>query len=103
MNLTEKAISAARARLTHGEYLRISVDGGGCSGFKLDLSKDSARGDDDIVLGDIALIDVQSLEILQGALLDYSTGPFEQTFKLTPPPGASSCGCGSSFTMPESK
>ena len=101
MKLTEKAITEARARLSHGEYLRISVDGGGCSGYQLALTKTAKRNSGDITLEKVAVIDQMSLTILEGAELDYEASPFSQTFKLKPPPGTQSCGCGSSFTRPE--
>ena len=101
MRLTEKAITEARARLSHGEYLRISVDGGGCSGYQLALTKTAKRNSEDITLERVAVIDPMSLTILEGSVLDYETSPFSQTFKLEPPPGTQSCGCGASFTRPE--
>ena len=102
MTLTKQAIREIRARVGVGNYLRVSVDGGGCGGYQLALEKTGGPPtESDTILSEVALIDKSSKDILDGAELDFENSPFSQTFKLTPPPGANSCGCGSSFTKPE--
>ena len=82
--------------------LRVSVEGGGCSGFqyKFDLVKD--RASDDIVLeraGATVLIDPVSLEYMAGSQIDFVDDLIGASFKITNPKAVASCGCGTSFTL----
>ena len=82
--------------------LRVSVEGGGCSGFqyKFDLVADPAS--DDIVLekaGARVLIDPVSLEYMAGSEIDFVDDLIGASFKITNPNAVASCGCGTSFTL----
>lgn len=82
--------------------LRVSVDGGGCSGFqyKFDLVADKAA--DDLVLekaGATVLIDPVSLEYMKGAEIDFVDDLMGAAFKIKNPVATASCGCGTSFTI----
>ncbi len=84
------------------KMLRISVEGGGCSGFqyKFDLVKTSE--DDDTILrrdGATVLIDPVSLNFLGGAEVDFVDELIGASFQIRNPNASASCGCGTSFSM----
>ena len=88
----------------NGENLnfRISVSGGGCSGFQYGFTFDSIKNDDDVVFkhGDIkVLVDDVSLEFLKGAVLNYKEELIGSYFAIENPNAASTCGCGTSFSI----
>jgi len=81
--------------------LRVSVMGGGCSGFKYQLSFDEESfGDDTIFEKDGAkiVVDEMSLEMLAGTQIDFQESMMGASFVIRNPNAASSCGCGSSFS-----
>ena len=82
--------------------LRLSVEGGGCSGFqyKFELA-DAVEGDDAVALcGDTRLVvDPISLDLVSGAAVDYVESLGGAAFRVTNPNAASGCGCGSSFSV----
>ncbi len=84
------------------KLLRVSVEGGGCSGFqyKFDLVSGSAP-DDIIIERDNArvLVDPVSLEFLNGAEIDFVDDLIGAAFKIRNPNAVASCGCGTSFTV----
>ena len=77
---------------------RISVLGGGCSGFQYDFSYDLKPSEDDLVQNNI-LIDKQSADLLKGSEIDYVDELIGESFKITNPQTKSSCGCGVSFSL----
>lgn len=84
------------------KYLRVSVEGGGCSGFqyKFDLVGQTAA--DDIVLersGATVLIDPVSIEYLSGSEIDFVDDLIGASFKIRNPNATASCGCGTSFSL----
>ncbi len=82
--------------------LRISVDGGGCSGFQYDFAFDENVGDDDTVVeknGATMLVDVTSMQYLNGSEVDYLEGLEGARFVVNNPNAKSTCGCGSSFSV----
>lgn len=85
-----------------GLFLRISVSGGGCSGFQYGFTFDDAALDDDFVItkGDAVVhVDSMSLGFLAGAELDYVEDMIGSSFQVKNPNATSSCGCGSSFSV----
>jgi len=85
-----------------GAFLRIAVSGGGCSGFQYGLSFDDQRNPDDFVFerGDVAVIvDDVSLDLLNGAEVDFVEDLMGASFQIKNPNAASSCGCGNSFSV----
>ncbi|ANL34017.1 MULTISPECIES: iron-sulfur cluster insertion protein ErpA [Rhizobium] len=82
--------------------LRVSVEGGGCSGFsyKFDLA-DSAADDDIIVEKNDAkvLIDSLSLVYMAGSEIDFVDNLLGQSFQIKNPNAVASCGCGTSFSI----
>lgn len=103
--MTERAAKRIRKVLDGeppGSMLRVSVNGGGCSGFQYGFSFDQARQGDDLVLekdGAVVLIDAVSLPFLEGAVLDFVDDLIGQSFKIENPNATSSCGCGTSFSV----
>lgn len=82
--------------------LRVSVDGGGCSGFQYKFDFDTAINDDDVVVerdGVTLLVDATSLPFLAGAQVDYVQQLGASAFQISNPNAASSCGCGTSFAI----
>jgi len=82
--------------------LRISVTGGGCSGFQYGFAFDEAIGEDDFLIeksGVGLLIDSMSLQYLSGAEIGYEDGLEGSRFVIKNPSASSTCGCGSSFSM----
>lgn len=83
-------------------FLRIEVEGGGCSGYQYKFAIDREARDDDIVIasdGANVVCDTTSFEFLKGATLEYEDSLMRSAFVIASNPNSeSSCGCGSSFT-----
>ena len=79
-------------------YFRISVQGGGCSGFKYNFSFDKKIQQDDIIFNK-TIIDNNSLEIINGSVVDYQKEMIGSSFVIKNPQATSSCGCGMSFAV----
>ena len=90
----EKIISNDKSK----KYFRISVKGGGCSGFKYNFSFENNIDKDD-VLFDKAIIDKASLEIIDGSTIDFKKEMIGESFIINNPKASSSCGCGLSFSV----
>ena len=86
-----------------GTKLRISVAGGGCSGFQYEYNLvQDAPANDDLVLskeGATVLIDALSLEFMSGAEIDYADDLIGQSFQIKNPNVVAACGCGTSFAV----
>lgn len=97
-----KRVAKILAKEPDMDALRVSVEGGGCSGFsyKFDLTKGSQ--DDDIVLeseGAKVLIDPISLMYMGGSVIDFVDDLMGQSFQIKNPNATASCGCGTSFSI----
>ncbi|MDE2198704.1 MAG: iron-sulfur cluster assembly accessory protein [Rhodospirillales bacterium] len=82
--------------------LRVEVLAGGCNGFQYRFELATGRAADDLVIeGDAArvVIDPASLDLLAGAELDYTEALMGSHFAVRNPNAASSCGCGTSFSV----
>jgi len=82
--------------------LRVSVTGGGCSGFQYGFSFDENSAEDDTVMekcGVSLLIDPMSFQYLMGAEIDYQESLEGARFVINNPNAVSTCGCGSSFSV----
>ena len=82
--------------------LRISVKGGGCSGFQYAFDIENARADDDIVItrdGATIVVDPVSLDYMKGSVVDFVDDLMGQAFKVRNPNAVATCGCGVSFTV----
>ncbi len=103
------SISASAARRLNailkgeqGAALRISIKGGGCSGFQYSFDVDKTRAEDDFVAtrdGATVVVDPVSLEMLKGAELDFVDDLMGQSFQVKNPNAVASCGCGVSFSV----
>jgi iron-sulfur cluster assembly accessory protein len=85
-----------------GSMLRVSVEGGGCSGFQYKFGFEQAKAADDLVLassGATVLIDPMSVKYMAGAEIDYVDDLIGASFKINNPVAAASCGCGTSFSI----
>ena len=80
------------------KYFRISVKGGGCSGFKYNFSFDNSKKDDDVLFNN-AVIDKTSLDIINGSTIDFKVEMIGESFVINNPKASSSCGCGLSFSV----
>ena len=79
-------------------FFRISVQGGGCSGFKYIFSFDQKIENDDVVFNK-TIIDKNSLEIINGSVVNYKKEMIGNSFTIENPKAKSSCGCGLSFSV----
>jgi iron-sulfur cluster assembly accessory protein len=86
----------------NGAMLRVSVEGGGCSGFQYKFDFDQMKSSDDLVLtqdGVVVLIDPISVQYMAGAEIDYVDDLIGSSFKINNPVATASCGCGTSFSV----
>ena len=82
--------------------LRVSVEGGGCSGFSYKFDLDGQPAGDDIVIsrdGATVLIDPMSLIYMAGSEIDFVDNLLGQSFQIKNPNAVASCGCGTSFSV----
>ena len=85
-----------------GAMLRVSVEGGGCSGFQYKFDIERAKAEDDLVLtreGAVVLIDPVSVNYMAGSQIDFVDDLIGQSFKINNPKATASCGCGTSFSI----
>ena len=85
-----------------GTMLRVSVEGGGCSGFQYKFEMDRSKADDDILVrqdGAAVLIDSVSLNYLAGSEIDFVDDLIGASFRINNPQAKASCGCGTSFSL----
>lgn len=107
IQITEKArnkIQDLKKQEGHSEdsNIRVSVQGGGCSGLMYDLSFDASIDDQDQVYEDKGiriLVDKKSLLYLLGTTLDFSDGLNGKGFQFINPNASRTCGCGESFAV----
>ena len=105
--MTFSSSAAARVAMIAGKQgkpaiLRLSVEGGGCSGFQYKFGLADAPQGDDLVIeqdGVRLLVDAISLDLVAGSEVDYIESLGGAAFKVTNPNAASGCGCGSSFSI----
>jgi len=85
-----------------GAMLRLSVEGGGCSGFQYKFDVDRERAADDVTIersGITMLVDPVSLQYLAGSEVDFVDDLIGASFKVNNPKAKASCGCGTSFSL----
>jgi iron-sulfur cluster assembly accessory protein len=85
-----------------GTMLRVSVEGGGCSGFQYKFDMERAKATDDLVInrdGAVVLIDPVSVNYMTGSEIDFVDDLIGASFKVKNPQAKASCGCGTSFTL----
>jgi iron-sulfur cluster assembly accessory protein len=105
VTVTEQAarkIGEILGRESQGAKLRVSVEGGGCSGFQYKFDVEHAQAADDIVVtrdAAVVLIDPVSLGYLAGSQIDFVDDLIGASFKVNNPNVTASCGCGTSFSL----
>ena len=96
-------VAAITGKEDNTDALRISVEGGGCSGFsyKFDLVEDNNDKDDTVLKGDGGkiLIDSLSLMYMGGSVVDFVDDLMGQSFQIENPNAVANCGCGTSFSI----
>ena len=100
LNFTDQALNQINL-ITKGDekkYFRITVQGGGCSGFKYNFGFDTKSNGDDVVFGK-AIIDKSSLDIISGSVVDFKKEMIGESFVIDNPQATASCGCGLSFSV----
>jgi iron-sulfur cluster insertion protein len=103
LNVTESALKAIEKHLDdESNYLRIFIQGGGCSGFQYGFQLEDTINEDDFIVeqGDIkVLVDSMSISYLQDATIDYVEDVMGAQFTIKNPNAQTTCGCGSSFSV----
>uniref|UniRef100_A0A0N5AFZ7 Iron-sulfur cluster assembly 2 homolog, mitochondrial n=1 Tax=Syphacia muris TaxID=451379 RepID=A0A0N5AFZ7_9BILA len=101
LKLTDRCVKRLKEVTAKDEFLRVSVDGGGCAGFEYKMKFDTVLKKDDYVFerdGVRVLVDQLSLEYMKGATLDYIEDLMRAGFRVVNNPVAEKgCSCGSSF------
>lgn len=99
ITVTETAKTKIGALLIENDekYLRISVQGGGCSGFSYSFVFDDLAEDD--FTFDTVIVDAMSIQYLQESTLDYKEDLMGDQFIINNPNAKTTCGCGSSFSV----
>jgi iron-sulfur cluster assembly accessory protein len=86
----------------NGAMLRVSVEGGGCSGFQYKFDIERERAEDDIVIardGVVVLVDPVSSQFMAGAEIDFVDDLIGASFRVNNPNATAACGCGTSFSI----
>lgn len=98
--LTEAATAEIEQGLAENNepWLRISVQGGGCSGFQYVFDFEQKKEEDDFEIGKV-LVDSMSMQYLNEATVDYVDDLMGSQFVIKNPNANTSCGCGSSFSV----
>lgn len=97
-----KQINAIMAKQGADKYLRVAVNGGGCSGFQYAFDFADQPNGDDLVLerdGAKIVIDEVSQEFLKDSEIDYVNELIGAAFKIHNPNATAACGCGTSFSI----
>lgn len=97
-----KRIVAIMSKQESASALRVSVEGGGCSGFQYKYELVDGADSDDFVLerdGATVFIDPISLEYMSGSVIDFVDDLIGQSFQINNPQAISGCGCGTSFSI----
>ncbi|MDX5592809.1 iron-sulfur cluster insertion protein ErpA [Pseudovibrio sp. SPO723] len=103
--ITDAAIKRVAKILSNepdGTVLRVSVEGGGCSGFQYKYDLVTSREEDDLVLqqdGATVLIDPISVQYMDGSTIDFVNDIMGQSFQIKNPQATAGCGCGTSFSI----
>ena len=90
-------------KLGQNAVLRLSVEGGGCSGFQYRFGLADGIDDDDIMVdgeaGAKLVVDPMSLDLVRGSAIDFVESLGGKAFQVTNPNAQAGCGCGSSFSV----
>lgn len=110
LSMTEYAAQKIKETLTKEGMveggLRVSIVGGGCSGFSYSLNLDASVREDDVVVeqhGVKLFVDPISQQYVHGTILDYQDGLSGAGFRFVNPNAVRTCGCGTSFAVDETR
>ncbi len=101
-NAARRVQELRRAEGDEALMLRITVSGGGCSGFQYSFSFDNTKTEEDHLFerdGVVMVVDDMSLDLLDGSEVDFVEELIGASFQIRNPNAASSCGCGMSFAV----
>ncbi len=101
-NSAIRRITEVLQKENEGSFLRIRVDSGGCSGFQYAFNVEHEKFADDITIQEnqaVVVVDKVSLDLIQGAILDFVQDLSGSKFVLLNPNATTSCGCGNSFSV----
>lgn len=110
VSAADKVAELIQAENNPALNLRVSIAGGGCSGFQYGFSFDEQMNEDDTVIVQSCsdglssvklLIDSMSIQYLNSAEIDYTKGIQGEQFIIRNPNAKTTCGCGSSFSIEE--
>ncbi|XP_027700424.1 iron-sulfur cluster assembly 2 homolog, mitochondrial [Vombatus ursinus] len=103
IRLTESCVKRLLEITEEAEFLRLQVEGGGCSGFQYKFSLDTVINPDDRVFeqgGARVVVDTDSLAFVKGAVVDFSQELIRSSFQvLNNPQAEQGCSCGTSFSV----
>jgi len=97
-----RRINALNAKDGTDKAFRVTVEGGGCSGFQYIFALDDQRTDDDVTFprdGAVLITDQTSLDLVAGSEIDFVEDLMGAYFQVRNPNATSSCGCGTSFSV----
>jgi iron-sulfur cluster insertion protein len=97
-----RRVSQIAEKLGKSPILRLSVEGGGCSGFQYKFGMADSIESDDIIAAEAdaqLVVDPVSLDLVRGSAIDFVESLGGKSFQVTNPNAASGCGCGSSFSV----
>ncbi|NOU05076.1 MAG: iron-sulfur cluster insertion protein ErpA [Hyphomicrobiaceae bacterium] len=95
-------ISEIVAGEPRAKFLRVSVEGGGCSGFQYKFDLVDARAVDDLAIersGAVVLVDPVSVDYMAGSEIDFVDALIGSSFQIRNPKATAACGCGTSFSL----
>ncbi|XP_065833324.1 iron-sulfur cluster assembly 2 homolog, mitochondrial-like [Oscarella lobularis] len=105
LSLSNRCVEKLNRLSEDGEFLRVTVEGGGCSGFQYKFAMDSKVDEDDRIFerdGAKVVTDDVSLDFINGATIDYEEELIRSSFRVVENPHASrGCSCGASFSLKE--
>lgn len=103
LKLSDTCVKQLHEICTDGSFLRVVVEGGGCSGFQYKLEIDKNLNADDLQFGPEGakvVIDEVSIEYIDGSTVDYHTELIRAGFRIIDNPKAEGgCSCGASFNI----
>ena len=97
-----KRIKVLNAQGGTNQMFRVTVNGGGCSGFQYEFKLDDQLNDDDLTFerdGSVLVTDETSLDLIAGSEVDFIDDLMGAYFQVRNPNATSSCGCGTSFAI----